>query len=174
MDNQKHTMMIHEIYKKHNMRKLLLLLVLLCTSLGMSANKIYELSAATCSASSEAVGPWGFQGGFSVMASDASKTYQTANGGIKYSAGLQYTITLPEGVSVKHVEIYGYDNYADVDSYGNLISNITKADDYAGYYALTVYGYDLEPIINAPSVKKYELRARYGAFSENNIAKKNG
>lgn len=62
--------------------------------------------------------------------------------------------------------------YADVDSYGNLISNITKADDYAGYYALTVYGYDLEPIINAPSVKKYELRARYGAFSENNIAKK--
>ena len=55
--------------------------------------------------------------------------------------------------------------YADVDSYGNLISNITKADDYAGYYALTVYGYDLEPIINAPSVKKYELRARYGAFS---------
>ena len=71
MDNQKHMMMIHEIYKKHNMRKLLLLLVLLCTSLGMSANKIYELSAATCSASSEAVGPWGFQGGFSVMASDA-------------------------------------------------------------------------------------------------------
>ena len=62
--------------------------------------------------------------------------------------------------------------YTDVDSYGNLISNITKADDYAGYYALTVYGYDLEPIINAPSVKKYELRARYGAFSENNIAKK--
>ena len=37
--------------------------------------------------------------------------------------------------------------YADVDSYGNLISNITKADDYAGYYALTVYGYDLEPIM---------------------------
>ena len=91
--------------------------MLLCTSLGMSANNIYELSAATCSASSGAVGPWSFQGGFSVMASDASKTYQAANGGIKYSAGLQYTITLPEGVSVKHVEIYGYDNYADVDSY---------------------------------------------------------
>ena len=99
------------------MRKLLLSLLLLCTSLGMSANNIYELSAATCSASSGAVGPWSFQGGFSVMASDASKTYQAANGGIKYSAGLQYTITLPEGVSVKHVEIYGYDNYADVDSY---------------------------------------------------------
>ena len=32
-----------------------------------------------------------------------------------------------------------------------------------------MYGYDLEPIITAPSVKKYELRARYGAFNEDNI-----
>ena len=60
--------------------------------------------------------------------------------------------------------------YADVDSRGNIISDVTKAEDYAGYHALTVYGYDLEPIITAPSVKKYELRARYGAFSEDNIA----
>ena len=60
--------------------------------------------------------------------------------------------------------------YADVDSRGNIISDVTKAEDYAGYHALTVYGYDLEPIITATSVKKYELRARYGAFSEDNIA----
>ena len=60
--------------------------------------------------------------------------------------------------------------YADVDSRGNIISDVTKAEDYAGYHALTVYGYDLEPIITAPSVKKYELRARYGAFSKDNIA----
>ena len=60
--------------------------------------------------------------------------------------------------------------YADVDSRGNIINDVTKAEDYAGYHALTVYGYDLEPIITAPSVKKYELRARYGAFSEDNIA----
>ena len=62
--------------------------------------------------------------------------------------------------------------YADVDSRGNIISDVTKAEDYAGYHALTVYGYDLEPIITAPSVKKYELRARYGAFNEDNIAVK--
>lgn len=43
--------------------------------------------------------------------------------------------------------------YADVDSRGNIISDVTKAEDYAGYHALTVYGYDLEPIITAPSVK---------------------
>lgn len=60
--------------------------------------------------------------------------------------------------------------YADVDSRGNIINDVTKAEDYAGYHALTVYGYDLEPITTAPSVKKYELRARYGAFSEDNIA----
>ena len=60
--------------------------------------------------------------------------------------------------------------YVDVDSRGNIISDVTKAEDYAGYHALTVYGYDLEPIITAPSVKKYDLRARYGAFSEANIA----
>ena len=62
--------------------------------------------------------------------------------------------------------------YADVDSRGNIINDVTKAEDYAGYHALTVYGYDLEPIITAPSVKKYELRARYGAFSKDNIAVK--
>ncbi len=60
--------------------------------------------------------------------------------------------------------------YAAVDSRGNIISDVATAEDYAGYHALTVYGYDLEPIITAPSVKKYELRARYGAFSEDNIA----
>ena len=99
------------------MRKLLFTTLLLCVALCMKANKIYELSAATCTSTSGSTGPWNFEGGFSVMASDESKTLQTANGGIKYSAGMQYTITLPAGVSVKHVEIYGYDNYAEVDSY---------------------------------------------------------
>ena len=60
--------------------------------------------------------------------------------------------------------------YADVDNKGNIIEDITKASNYAGYLARTVYGYDLQPIISAPSVKKYELRARYGAYSEANIA----
>ena len=62
--------------------------------------------------------------------------------------------------------------YADVDNKGNIIEDITKASNYAGYLARTVYGYDLQPIISAPSVKKYELRARYGAYSEANIAMK--
>ena len=64
------------------------------------------------------------------------------------------------------------DLYADVGEFGNLIDDITTADDYAGYYALTVSDYDLTPIVTAPSVKKHELRARYGAFSKDNIAVK--
>ena len=59
--------------------------------------------------------------------------------------------------------------YADVDSYGNLVKDVATAKDYAGYHALTVYGYDLEPITTAPGVINYELRARYGAFSEDNV-----
>lgn len=60
--------------------------------------------------------------------------------------------------------------YADVDSYGNLIEDISTAEDYAGYHSLTVSDYDLTPIVNAPSVIKYDLRARYGAYSEDNLA----
>ena len=58
---------------------------------------------------------------------------------------------------------------ADVNRHGKIITDITDKD-YAGNQPVTVYGYDLDPIIKAPSVKKYELRARYGAFSDDNIA----
>ena len=58
---------------------------------------------------------------------------------------------------------------ADVNRHGEIITDITDKD-YAGNQPVTVYGYDLNPIIKAPSVKKYELRARYGAFSDDNIA----
>ena len=60
--------------------------------------------------------------------------------------------------------------YADVDSYGNVVKDFETAKNYAGYQAVTVYGYDLEPIVTAPSVMKYDFRARYGAYSKDNIA----
>ena len=99
------------------MKKLLLSLLLLCVAICTKANTIYELSAATCTAATNAKGPWAFNNGFSIMPANASKTYQTGTDGIKYSAGTQYTITLPAGVSIKYVVISGYDNYADADSY---------------------------------------------------------
>ena len=58
---------------------------------------------------------------------------------------------------------------ADVNRHGEIITDITDKD-YAGNQPVTVYGYNLDVIIKAPSVKKYELRARYGAFSDDNVA----
>ena len=60
--------------------------------------------------------------------------------------------------------------YADVDGYGNLISDISKSRDYVGYHAVPVYGYDLKQIASSPQVLKYDLKARYGAYSAENVA----
>ena len=60
--------------------------------------------------------------------------------------------------------------YADVDGYGNLISDISKSRDYVGYHAVPVYGYDLKQIVSSPQVLKYDLKARYGAYSAENVA----
>ena len=64
------------------------------------------------------------------------------------------------------------DLYADVDINGNVVSELKDARDYAGYRRVTVNGYDISPVVSAPSVLGYDLRTRYGAYSENNIAKK--
>lgn len=46
------------------------------------------------------------------------KNYAKGNeDGIKYSAGVQYSIHLPEQVSITKATFTGYDNYADVDAY---------------------------------------------------------
>lgn len=37
--------------------------------------------------------------------------------GIKYSAGVQYTINIPSGLTVTEVVFNGYDNYAETDAY---------------------------------------------------------
>lgn len=52
------------------------------------------------------------------MTDNASKKYQTGKeNGIKYSSKVQYTITLPKGVTVTAITFKGYDNYLDTDSY---------------------------------------------------------
>lgn len=72
----------------------------------------YALSQETYSGSE-----WSFQNGFSIT-NNNGKLYSTGTGStIKYSAGVQYTIHIPDGISIKSVSITGYDNYADNDSY---------------------------------------------------------
>jgi hypothetical protein len=51
--------------------------------------------------------------------------------GVKYSAGVKYTINLPENVSISSITFTGYDNYPEADSYiGEVAGTKYDADDY--------------------------------------------
>ena len=81
---------------------------------------ILTLDASTCKANSNDLCPWMFgDNDYTLsMTDNASKKYQTGKeNGIKYSANVQYTITLPKGVTVREITFKGYDNYDDADSY---------------------------------------------------------
>lgn len=74
---------------------------------------------------------WTFEGGYSVT-NAKSKGYATgSNNGIKYSSGVDFTVNLPAGVQIASVEMTGYDNYADGDSYiASLNGKSYGATDY--------------------------------------------
>jgi len=62
---------------------------------------------------------YSFGNGLSIVNS-SNKGYSTGLSSIKavkYSAGVNYTIHLPSGMGVSKIRFYGYDNYADGDSY---------------------------------------------------------
>ncbi|MBR5350305.1 MAG: hypothetical protein IK124_03605, partial [Prevotella sp.] len=89
-----------------------------------SEKKSYELSMLT-HGSDETKTLWGFDGGFTIS-NTKDKGYSTGKeNGIKYSSGVQYTIIIPEGLSVSAIEIKGYDNYAEVDSYLGELNGVT-------------------------------------------------
>lgn len=57
-----------------------------------------------------------FNGGF-VISNTKGKGYgKGVEDCIKYSAGVQYTVVIPEGLAVKGMTIYGYDNYDGADA----------------------------------------------------------
>ncbi|MBP1677087.1 MAG: hypothetical protein H6Q20_1646 [Bacteroidetes bacterium] len=78
-----------------------------------------------------AASPWSFDGGYTITNSNA-KTYSTGSElGVKYSAGTQYTVTLPLDIAVDSLVFSGYDNYADADSYlAELNGTAYGADKY--------------------------------------------
>lgn len=84
--------------------------------------------------------------GYDVTIIAPNKTYSTGKeDGIKYSANLQYTINIPEGLAVKEIVLCGYDNYADEDAYLAELDGTTLNEtqcvfpqkDSAGNYVLT-------------------------------------
>ena len=73
-----------------------------------------------------------FEDGEVTISNTKNKNYATgSNNGIKYSAGVQYTIHLPEQVAISKVTFTGYDNYADADAYlGEVAGNTYAATQY--------------------------------------------
>lgn len=57
--------------------------------------------------------------------------------------------------------------YADVDKYGNVLTDLS--DGYAGYLPTAVKGYDLTGIVASEYVEDWDLRTRWGAYIPDSI-----
>ena len=74
-------------------------------------------------------GDWTFTGGFKMDQSGSPAT--GSDGTIKYSRNKKYTLTLPEGITVDKVAIYGYCNADGATGYlGELAGNTYASTDY--------------------------------------------
>ena len=84
------------------------------------------------------------------------KNYGTGKeDGIKYSAGVQYAINLPENVKISAITFTGYDNYADVDAYLAEVAETTydatkyvfPQKDASGNYSVVSHTVELVPAV---------------------------
>lgn len=67
---------------------------------------------------------WEFFNGITVT-NTRNKGYSTgSNSCVKYSSGVQFTVNLPEGVTVNGITVTGYDNYTDGDSYFGEVNGV--------------------------------------------------
>ena len=81
------------------------------------AATVYTLAQSTNNASGNTSSSYAFNDGFTIT-NNNSKGYATGKeDGIKFSAGVKYTINIPSALKVTKMVIRGYDNYAEVDSY---------------------------------------------------------
>ena len=75
---------------------------------GETTEVSYILDASTSTSSSTAPSPWTFNNGCSI---ESSKGYATAKSNtIKYSKGIQFTINLPENITITSATFAGYAN----------------------------------------------------------------
>lgn len=114
----------------------------------------YALSSETYTGSttSGSTTSYNFSGGISIS-NEKGKAYApglSSVKGIKYSAGVKYTITLPDGITVDKIKFYGYDNYAEADAYISNLNGVTynsteyvfPAKDENGNVTLTSHTFD--------------------------------
>ncbi len=88
------------------------------------------LSASTCTDSN-----WGFPNGYSIS---TGKGYATGKqDGIKYSRNQTYTVNLPKNIEVLSVDVFGYSNVDNSDSYLAQLGSDTFGEDQYVYPSRT-------------------------------------
>lgn len=98
---------------------------------------------------------WEFNDGITIS-NEKSKSYAAGKeNGIKYSAGVQYTIHLPEKVSISKMLFTGYDNYGETDAYIGEINGMTYDKD--------TYVFPQKDASEQYFIKSYEVTLPYPA-----------
>lgn len=94
---------------------------------GETTEVSYILDASTSTSSSTDPSPWTFNNGCSI---ESSKGYATAkNNTIKYSKGIQFTINLPENITITSATFAGYTNEDNKTCYLGELNGTTFATD---------------------------------------------
>ena len=94
---------------------------------GETTEVSYILDASTSTSSSTDSSPWTFNNGCSI---ESSKGYATAkNNTIKYSKGVQFTINLPENITITSATFAGYTNEDNKTCYLGELNGTTFACD---------------------------------------------
>ena len=94
---------------------------------GETTEVSYILDASTSTSSSTDPSPWTFNNGCSI---ESSKGYATAkNNTIKYSKGVQFTINLPENITITSATFAGYTNEDNKTCYLGELNGTTYASD---------------------------------------------
>lgn len=89
----------------------------------------YQLDATTCTSTKDVDYIWTFNNGCSITHEKNDKKYTTAkNNTIKYSAGRQFTIHLPENAVITSVIFTGYGNEDEKDSYLGELNGQTYSE----------------------------------------------
>lgn len=94
---------------------------------GETTEVSYILDASTSTSSSTDPSPWTFNNGCSI---ESSKGYATAKSNtIKYSKGIQFTINLPENITITSATFAGYANEDNKTCYLGELNGTTFASD---------------------------------------------
>ena len=94
---------------------------------GETTEVSYILDASTSTSSSTDLSPWTFNNGCSI---ESSKGYATAkNNTIKYSKGIQFSINLPENITITSATFAGYTNEDNKTCYLGELNGTTFASD---------------------------------------------